>query len=133
MKEINVKATIENISAITDFINNELDLYNCPEKEKIKIDIVIDELITNIAKYAYGSDIGDVTVQVEIDKNNIYMKFIDSGIPYNPMEQAEPDVSLSVEDRPVGGLGIFLVKKLMDKMEYGYIDEKNILKIQKCF
>ena len=133
MKEINVKATIENISAITDFINNELDLYNCPEKEKIKIDIVIDELITNIAKYAYGSDIGDVTFQVEIDKNNIYMKFIDSGIPYNPMEHAEPDVSLSVEDRPVGGLGIFLVKKLMDKMEYGYIDEKNILKIQKCF
>lgn len=133
MKEIKVDATIENISVITDFINKELDIYNCPEKEKIKINIAIDELIANIAKYAYSNEIGQVVVQVDMNKDYILMNFIDKGIPYNPLERAEPDVTLSLEERKVGGLGIYLVKKLMDDITYEYIDGKNVLKVRKDF
>jgi len=133
LSEINIEATIENISVITNFVNDELDKYNCPEKEKIKVDIVIDELVTNVSKYAYGEETGMITVQIEMAENNICMAFIDSGIPYNPLERAEPDVTLSVDDRPIGGLGIYLVKKLMDDITYEYADGKNILKIKKYY
>jgi len=133
LKEITVDATIDNISIITEFIDNELEVYNCPENEQVKVNIAIDELVANIAKYAYGEDKGKVTVQLEVNEKSLSISFIDGGIPYNPLEHEEPDVTLSVEERQIGGLGIYLVKKLMDEMTYNYIDGKNVLKIQKNF
>jgi len=132
-KEITVDATVENISIITDFVNEKLDKYNCPENEKVKINIAIDELGANISRYAYGEDGGKVTVKVDVDEKHIEMIFIDNGIQYNPLEREEPDVTLSVEERPIGGLGIFLINKLMDDVKYEYKDGNNILTIKKCF
>lgn len=132
LKEIIIEATIANIIKVTDFINEELDLYNCPNEDKININIAIDEIITNIAKYAYNqSEVGEITVKFDISDNQVNIIFIDSGIPYNPVIQPEPDITLSAEDRKIGGLGIFLVKKLMDEVSYEYLDGKNILRIKK--
>lgn len=131
MKELTVEATIKNIEAVTDFINDELETLGCPLKTKIQIDVAIDELFGNIARYAYGGETGKAEVRIEFEDDSVIITFIDSGKPFNPTERAEPDTTLPVEERAVGGLGIFLVKKTMDMMDYKYSGGKNILKIKK--
>ena len=135
MKETTVAATVENIETITGFINEQLEAAACPMKAQMQIDIVIDEILSNIVHYAYGEKVGDVTVRIEFPDNpkSAVLTFTDNGVPYNPLEQSDPDISLSAEERKIGGLGIFMVKKTMDDMTYEFKDEKNILKITKKF
>lgn len=132
-KEITIDAEISKINLVTDFVNEQLELYNFPESEKMKVNIAIDELLANVANYAYKDELGKITIQIDINKKVLAMTFIDSGIKYNPLEREDPDITLSAEEREIGGLGIYLVKNLMDKMEYEYVDGKNIIKIQKNF
>lgn len=133
MKELTVDAAVENIEVVTDFVNEELEKLDCPLKARRQIDVAIDELFGNIARYAYSPDVGKATVRfsVEEDPLEVTITFIDNGIPFNPLEKSNPDTSLSAEERPIGGLGIFLVKKSMDMVEYEYKNGQNILKIKK--
>ncbi|MBQ2205212.1 MAG: ATP-binding protein [Lachnospiraceae bacterium] len=133
MKEITVKALIENVEVVTNFINEELDKLNCEQKAKAQIDIAIDELFSNIANYAYNPEIGEATVRFEVcDKPlSVTITFMDNGVPYDPLSKEDPNVSLSAEERDIGGLGVFMVKKSMDSVEYEYKDNKNILRIKK--
>lgn len=133
MKEITLDATIENLDKVTDFVNEELECVGCSFKAMTQIDIVIDELFSNIAHYAYDPDIGPATVTVDIieDPVSVVITFMDNGKPFNPLETAEPDTKLPAEEREIGGLGIFLVKKTMDEVSYEYKDGKNILSIRK--
>ena len=102
-------------------------------KAQTQIAIAIDELFGNIARYAYTPDIGKATVRFAVDENplSVIITFIDHGVPFNPLEQAQPDIHASAEDRPIGGLGIFLVKKSMNMVEYTYKNGQNILTIKK--
>ncbi len=133
--EITVEATVENVSKVTDFVNDILERYECPMKAEIQIDVAIDELFSNIANYAYSNGIGDATVKVEIVENPlaVIITFVDAGIPYNPLEHEDPDVTLSADEREVGGLGIFIVKRTMDDVLYEYKNGQNILTIKKNF
>ena len=133
MKELNVLATVENIGVVTDFVNEELEAIDCPMKAQMQIAIAIDELFGNIAHYAYNPGVGDATVRVEAinDPQSVVITFIDKGIPYDPLAKEDPDVTLSAEERKIGGLGIFMVKKTMDDITYEYKDGQNILKIKK--
>jgi len=133
MKEITVKALIENVEVVTNFINEELDKLNCEQKAKAQIDIAIDELFSNIANYAYNPEIGEATVRFEVcDKPlSVTITFMDNGVPYDPLSKEDPNVSLLAEERDIGGLGVFMVKKSMDSVEYEYKDNKNILRIKK--
>ena len=133
MKELTVNATVENIPAVTEFVNEELSALDCPLKAQMQIDVAIDELFGNIAHYAYDPDVGPATVRVSVEEDplSVVITFIDRGKPYDPLKNADPDVSLSAEKREVGGLGIFLVKKMMDDVTYEYKDGKNILTIKK--
>ena len=133
VKEITLEATIENIKTATDFIDKELEALACPLKAQMQIDVAIDELFGNIVHYAYSPGTGYVTLRFDYEAENeiATVTFEDNGIPYNPLEKNDPDVSLTAEDRGVGGLGIFLVKKTMDFMDYQYKDNKNILCIGK--
>ena len=133
MKELNIEARVENINKVIDFVNTELDNIGCSSKIKSQIDIAIDELFSNIANYAYDPSVGPATVRVEVNKDplSIVITFIDHGVPYDPLKKADPNVNLSLEDRVEGGLGIFLVKKSMDSIEYEYKDGQNILRIKK--
>ncbi len=133
MKELTVAATVENIETVTDFVNEQLEAVDCPIKAQMQIDIAIDELFGNIAHYAYNPETGNATVRVEVSEDPLFVviTFIDNGVPYDPLTQAEPDTSLSAEERQVGGLGIFMVKKTMDEVTYEYKDGMNILKIRK--
>ena len=133
MNEITVEATVENISKVTDFVDDILDNVNCPLKVKMQMDIAIDEIFGNIAHYAYGDKVGKATVRIEEYDNPkaIGITFIDSGVAYNPLEKEDPDITLSAEEREIGGLGIYMVKKNMDTMEYEYSQGQNKLLIKK--
>ena len=133
MRELTVDATLENIEKVTDFINETLEGYGCSLKAQTQIDIAVDELFSNIVRYAYHPEIGSATVQIDQEDGSPYMvlTFKDSGKPYNPLEREDPDVTLSAEERGVGGLGIYLVKKSMDDVQYEYQDGQNILRIKK--
>jgi len=133
VKELTIAATIENISTVTDFVNEQLEALDCPMKAQMQIDIAIDELFGNIVHYAYSPDIGDASVRVEVveDPLAVVITFIDKGVPYDPLAKADPNTTLSAEEREIGGLGIFMVKKSMDDITYEYKDGQNILKIKK--
>ena len=133
MKELKLAATVENIEVVTDFVNEQLEALDCPMKAQMQIDIAIDELFGNIAHYAYNPDVGDATVRVEVIEAPlaVVITFIDKGVPYDPLAKDDPDVTLSAEERAIGGLGIFMVKKTMDEITYEYKDGQNILAIKK--
>lgn len=135
MKKITLAATVDNIGAVTDFVNEQLEAFDCPMKAQMQTDIAVDEIFGNIAHYAYSPETGDATVCVELADNprGVIITFIDSGVEYNPLSQADPDVTLSAEERQVGGLGIFMVKKTMDEVAYEYKDGMNIFTIRKNF
>ena len=134
MKELTIDATIENITQVTAFVDEQLEALDCPLKAQMQIDIAIDELFGNIAHYAYNPEIGPATVRVEVlqDPLAVVVSFIDNGIPYDPLAKEDPDVALSAEDREIGGLGIYMVKKSMDETTYEYKDGQNILRIKKA-
>lgn len=133
VKSITVDAKIENIEKVTDFINEELEAHDCSMKSQMQIDVAVDELFGNIAQYAYDGLEGEATVEVDVDddKREVAITFIDRGTPYNPLEKADPDTTLSAEEREIGGLGIFLVKKTMDEVTYSFENQENHLTIRK--
>ena len=126
-KEMTVDAIVENIDAITEFVNEQLEANDCPLKLQTQIDIVIDEVFSNIAFYAYAPETGTATVRVEIANSAVSLTFLDSGVPYDPLKREDPDTTLGVEERAIGGLGIFMVKKLASDVRYEYADGHNIL------
>ena len=133
MKELVVKSLTDNLESVLGFVDSELEDCGCSPKTMIQIDIAVEELFVNIAHYAYGSDTGPATIRVELseDPRAVTITFIDCGMPYDPLAKPDPDTTLSVEEREIGGLGIFMVKKSMDDMTYEYRDGKNILTIKK--
>ena len=134
MKELTIAATVENIEVVTDFVNQQLEELACPMKAQMQINIAIDELFSNIAHYSYNPEIGQATVRVEVMENPLAVSitFIDNGVPYDPLSKENPDLTLSAEERQIGGLGIYMVKESMDEITYEYKDGQNILSIKKC-
>ncbi len=132
-KQMTVEATVENIELITNFINTELEALDCPMKAQMQIDVAVDELFGNIANYAYNPETGPATVMIDVEEDPlaVIITFMDHGKPYDPLSRDDPDITLSAEEREIGGLGVFLVKKTMDAVTYEYKDGKNILKIKK--
>lgn len=133
MKELTIDATVENIQKVTSFVDEQLESLNCPVKAQMQIDIAIDELFGNIAHYAYNPEVGPATVRVDVmqDPLSVVVTFIDNGVAYDPLAREDPDVALTAEEREIGGLGIYMVKKSMDEISYEYKDGQNILRIKK--
>ena len=133
MKELTMSADRKNIPAVIEFVNQEMDALGCSLKAEAQIDIAIDEIYSNIVKYGYEEEGGEVTVSFDTSEEPLAMtlSFRDEGKPFNPLERRDPDVTLSAKDRKIGGLGIFMVKKSMDDIRYEYRDGKNILTIRK--
>jgi len=131
MPEINVPADVGYLDEVSKFVNDAISIIKANDKFNNSIHIAVEEIFVNIAHYAYPSGDGYVIVCVDIADNNVSIKFIDGGTPYNPLEKSDPDTTLSADERSIGGLGIFMVKKLMDSMSYHYENDSNILTISK--
>ena len=133
MRELTLEATIENVETVTQFVEEQLEEVECSAKARMQINLAIDELFSNIANYAYNPETGPATVRVEVTKEplEVLITFIDEGVAYDPLAKDDPDITLSAEERKIGGLGIFLVKKNMDEVSYEYKNGRNVLSIRK--
>lgn len=133
MKEVTINATLQDIRQAADFIESELTSLNCSEKIRHQIAVAVDELLANVINYAYEKDGGKCRVSFSYNDaaGDAVIRFTDRGIPFNPLMVEQPDVTLSASKRQIGGLGIFLVRKLMDDIAYRYEDGCNIITIRK--
>ena len=132
-KKLTVAATLDNLSAVNEFVTNLAAEANCSPKAEMQLELVTEEIFVNIVSYAYNDKKGTATVSGNFseDPPALELKFIDEGIPYNPLAKEDPDANESLEERDIGGWGIFLVKKNVDDIAYEYKDGKNILTIRK--
>jgi anti-sigma regulatory factor (Ser/Thr protein kinase) len=133
MEKLSVKADVNSLGEVQAFVDRILEEHECSMKAQMQIDIAVEELFVNIAHYAYPSGKGDAIIEVdtESDTECVKITFEDQGVPYDPLKHEDPDVTLSAEDRAIGGLGIFMVKQSMDDISYEYTDNKNRLTITK--
>ncbi len=131
MKKLNTEAKVEKLNNVIAFINECLESADCPMKTQMQIELAAEEIFVNIANYAYSPDTGMADISVEITDGTARITFEDSGVPYDPLAKADPDVTLSANEREIGGLGIFMVKKSMDGVYYEYRDGKNVLTLEK--
>ena len=124
MNELIIEAKLENMDTVQAFISEKIE--DCPMKIQNQIRIAVDEIFSNIARYAYHPEVGGAVVRIVVGED-VIIEFEDSGVAYDPLAKEDPDVSLSAEEREIGGLGLFMVKNLMDSVEYRREGNKNIL------
>ncbi len=133
MSKCKFPARPEELDKVLQYIEERLDSIGCSIDSKLQISVAVEEIFVNIAHYAYPDKDGEAEICFSyLDQSKtIIISFIDSGIPYNPLDKEEPDLTLSAEDRKIGGLGIYMVKKSMDRVMYEYKEGKNHLTIIK--
>ena len=133
MAEMMIHASLENLDQVIAFVDAQLEILDCPMKIQLQIDVAVEEIYVNIAHYAYAPGEGDaqILVRPDVEQKMIEIEFRDRGVPFDPLAKADPDVTLSAEQRKIGGLGIYMVKKSMDDMIYEYRDGQNILILKK--
>ncbi len=131
--ELELEAVAENLDEVQRFVNERLEGTDCPPKALMQIGVAVEEIFVNISSYAYAPDKGKATVRVEVSGAPVAVTitFVDHGIPYDPLTREDPNIRAAAADREVGGLGIFLTKKLMDDVAYEYRDGQNILTLKK--
>ncbi len=131
MSKLEIDAKTENLDRVNDFIAD--NLIGCSMKLLMQIDLVVEEVFVNIAHYAYKDAVGKAWITCGLDKENnlLNIVFEDEGVQFDPLAKDDPDITASAEEREIGGLGIFLTKKLMDDVSYERKDGKNILTLVK--
>jgi len=125
--EIQISAQQEKLDELLEIFRKDMNTMGCPVEKQISLEICAEEIFVNIASYAYGGADGDAFITEEVTKHSISLCFRDTGIPYNPLEREDPDTTLSAEEREIGGLGVFMVKTMMDEVFYEYRDGYNCL------
>ena len=130
---LDIEANVQNLPKVIDFIHERLDGISCSEKMKMQVDVAVEEVFVNIADYAYRPEKGNAVIRTSVsdDPQTVTITFTDSGRPFDPLGKDDPDVSLPADERGIGGLGIFMTKKMMDGVSYEYRDGRNILTLQK--
>lgn len=129
---LTVLALPGNLERVQEFVG-EAAGDDCSLKTRMQLDLAVEEIFINICSYAYAPDVGDAEIRVRSmeEPAAVVMVFSDWGVPYNPLEKEDPDVTVLASERQVGGLGIFLTKKVMDELRYEYRDGKNLLTLVK--
>ena len=131
MPALKIAAKRELVDEVTEFVDALLEAHNCSPMAQSQIDVAVDELFINIASYAYSGETGEAVIEVEFPDDFAEITFRDWGVPYNPLDRPDPDVTLSAEERKIGGLGVYMVKKRMDSVTYRYEDGQNVLTIRR--
>lgn len=131
--ELELEAAAEKLPEVLSFLEEHLERADCPPKTQMQIAVAAEEIFVNIASYAYAPETGRAQVCLELfrDPLRAVITFLDSGRPFDPLKREDPNVLLPAEERQIGGLGIFMTKKLMDGVRYEYRDGKNVLTMEK--
>ena len=135
MKSLEIEASLQNLDQVLEFLEEQLFDAGCSMKTAMQLQLAAEEIFVNIASYAYGPETGTAWIQVEFEQapRAVKVTFTDAGVPYNPLEKEDPDVTLSAAEREIGGLGIFITKKSVDDISYERRDGKNILTVKKYY
>lgn len=135
MRSMETEALAGNLPGVLKFISENLVDLACTKKEIMQVKIVVEELFINIVNYAYKGAAGKagITMTTFPDERRVEIILSDEGEPFDPLKEEDPDTTLGWEDRPIGGLGIFMVKENVDDISYEYKDNKNIVRIEKTF
>lgn len=133
MKELVLQASADRLEEVQEFVRGEMEAAGSSFKAISQVEIAVEEIYINIANYAYSSGEGEAVIRCETggEKPKVTIQFVDAGTPFDPLAKEDADISLSAEERSIGGLGILMVKKLMDEVTYCYEEGKNILTIAK--
>ena len=133
MSEVTLEAAEENLDEVLRFVEDALENTGCSLEDQRQIAIAVEEVFINIVSYAYKPGRGDTTLRLDVsqDPAEVTITFIDHGAPFDPLAKEDPDINLPAKQRKVGGLGIFVVKNLMDDVFYEYRDGQNILTMKK--
>ena len=132
MDKLIIEARRDNLDEVLSFIDSYLEKQDCNPKAQVQLDIAVEEIYINIASYAYPEGKGMAEIRIEAEESGfVTITFLDSGTPYDPLAKEDPDITLSAEERQIGGLGIYMVKKSMDEVAYEYKDGKNIFSMKK--
>ena len=131
--ELSVDSSIENFAVVKNWLQNIFDDIGCSSKPSKQLFIAVDEIFTNICHYAYKDATGKIVLKAfyNANENILNITIIDFGEKYNPLERPDPDIVQRIKDKTVGGLGIFMTKKLMDSIEYSRVEDKNLLILKK--
>lgn len=132
-KEMTAIAEVEKLDDVLAFLDSFLEENECPMKTQIQLDVALEEMFVNVCNYAYTPNKGNVTISLSLasDPRGVLVTLTDSGVPYNPLLKEDPDTTLAAEDREIGGLGIFMVKKSMDEVFYEWTNNQNIFTMRK--
>ena len=133
MKEKQFPARLDELKNVLSFVSGELEENDCPMKIVMQTGVAVEEIFVNIANYAYGDNEGSAWISVECIGKKAEIIFKDNGTPFDPTSKLDPDVTLSAEQRKIGGLGIYMTKKMMDEMKYEYKEGQNILTLIKNY
>lgn len=131
MASITVKAEARELNTVLSFVTGFLEENGVSFKATTQLEIAAEEVFVNIYSYAYQNGEGEARISIKLESGSIYLSFADRGIAYNPLEHEDPDTSLGVDERKIGGLGIFMIKKSMDDVKYDYLNGENVLTLIK--
>lgn len=120
-------ARVESIPEISDYVSQRAEQAALHPKQIVHLQVAIDEVVANICLYAYQQPPGELTVRVASGQGRFAVDFVDEGVPFDPLTAEEPEISADIADRDVGGLGIFLVRRLIDEVHYRRDGSRNIL------
>jgi anti-sigma regulatory factor (Ser/Thr protein kinase) len=130
-REMTVAAKIEELERVIKWVLDILETNKCPPRICNQIEVATEELFVNIASYAYGGDAGEAVIRAGVRDGRFAMQLEDGGVAFNPLERPEPDLTVALEDRTIGGLGIFLTRQWMDEMVYERMFDRNVLTLYK--
>lgn len=132
-RELTIDAAEENLAVVQEFVEDIIAATDCPMKTQMLIGVAVEEIFINIASYAYTPKIGKVEITAELQETPpaLVLTFRDSGIPYDPVAKEDPNLHIPVEERELGGLGIYMTKQFMDEVLYEYREGNNILTLKK--
>ena len=126
-RELQMEARRDRLDDLLDILRTDAEQQGCPGEKIVSLEICAEEIFVNIASYAYGNKTGEVRITEEVTDHGISLCFRDRGMPYDPLAKEDPDTTLSLKERQVGGLGIYMVKNMMDSLFYEYVDGYNCL------
>jgi len=131
-RSLTLQNEVDQLSQLAPFVWAFAEEAQLDEQPAMQLDLALDEAVTNVVLYAYpkGTE-GEVTVAAKREGDTLEVVLTDSGTPFDPTAQEDPDLTLSADERPIGGLGIFLVRQMMDTVRYERKDGKNILTLRK--
>lgn len=130
MQKLKLPPSMEAMEEVTAFVEHSMENAGLPMKLIAQLNIAVDEIFSNIVRYSGATD---ATVGVKASNGCVTLRFADNGLPYDPTANVNPDITLSADEREIGGLGLYMVKKFMDTVEYEYLDGLNILTLKKQF